>query len=520
MDYSEILFWMVCLSCGTTLFAILRRRQSGVRSWIILYTLILLTCVTGRWTNHAWLIYAASGGWLLFAIAPAVIAHRYLICFFQQRYLAAGRLARTIAWLHLARSWWKQADICRALHLVQQNQTAAAIEILNRYRNESSAVGLAAVINLYRIEDRWDELLKWFPANMDRLREHPVILPTMLRAQGETGNIPGLIASFDLYRNIIINITPALQRDLCFLSLFAFSGRRQAVERLLAGGLSVLPKPTQRFWLATADLAAGRSTGARAEFEKLLPETETVQQRVIKRRLAQTDIPPVMISEAASTVLNEAESALDHVERFGAQRGVLSEHARAIQTIIVLNLLMFVVELRLGGSTNDGTLHWLGAMYPPDVLAGQWWRLVAAMFLHFGPLHLLMNMLGLASIGPLVEYAFGFRRFLLIYFVAGIGSMAAVLTHATIAHADHITVGASGSVLGIVGATGALMLRGWWQENSAFARRRLFVVGAIILTQTFFDAMIPQISMTAHLSGAVTGFLFTLLLRDRLKPVA
>jgi rhomboid protease GluP len=514
MDYSDILFWMVCLSCATTLFATIRRRQAGVLGWMILYGVILLMCVSGRLTARNWLIYSASGAWLLFAIAPGVLAQRHLICFYQQRYLAAARLARIVSWLHPADGWRKTPHIARALHLAQLNETAAATEILNRYRDEPSAIGLAAEVSLYRITDRWAELLEWFGNNTERIQDHPTILATVLRAHGETGNVIGLITLFDRNRNVIANLTPPLYRDLCFLSLFAFSGRRQSVESLLSGGLSMLPAATQKFWLATADLAAGRSAEARAAFEKLLPQTETIQQRVIQRRLAQTEIPPVMLSASASSVLDQAESARAHLERFGARR-VLSKHARAIQTIIVLNVMMFVAEMFLGGSTNNETLHRLGAMFPPDVRAGEWWRLVAATFLHFGPLHVLMNMLALASLGPLVEFAFGFRRFLLIYFATGVGSMAAVLAHSTLTHADHITVGASGSVMGIVGATGALMLRGWWRDNSALARRRLFFVVTIILTQTLFDALIPQISMTAHLSGALIGFLITLTLKDR-----
>ena len=78
-------------------------------------------------------------------------------------------------------------------------------------------------------------------------------------------------------------------------------------------------------------------------------------------------------------------------------------------------------------------------------------------------------------------------------------------------------VGASGCVMGLVGATMALMLRGWIRHKAISARRRLISASSIIIMQTVFDAIVPQVSMTAHLSGALIGFGTTLFLRDRLK---
>ena len=80
-----------------------------------------------------------------------------------------------------------------------------------------------------------------------------------------------------------------------------------------------------------------------------------------------------------------------------------------------------------------------------------------------------------------------------------------------------MTVGASGGVMGLVGATGAIMWRGWRREKARIARRRLMVVIAVIVSQTLFDAVIPQVSMAGHLSGALLGFSLGMFLNDRLK---
>jgi rhomboid protease GluP len=131
-----------------------------------------------------------------------------------------------------------------------------------------------------------------------------------------------------------------------------------------------------------------------------------------------------------------------------------------------------------------------------------------------------MNMFALWILGPFAEFALGFRRYLFVYLLAGIGSMGTVMALAAGPKGEELAVGASGCIMGLVGATGALMLRGWMREKAHAARRRLIAVILVICMQTVFDALIPQVSMTAHLSGAVLGFIGTLLLRDKLVVAA
>ena len=127
-----------------------------------------------------------------------------------------------------------------------------------------------------------------------------------------------------------------------------------------------------------------------------------------------------------------------------------------------------------------------------------------------------MNMLGLWLLGPFTEFALGSGRFVLVYLLAGIGSMTTVLVCSSGAQEISLTVGASGCVMGLIGASGALMLRGWLREKAPVAKRRLVVMLMIVSVQTLFDSVVPHVSMTAHLSGAFIGFLSTMVLQDRL----
>ena len=197
---------------------------------------------------------------------------------------------------------------------------------------------------------------------------------------------------------------------------------------------------------------------------------------------------------------------------------VVFQPGRATQTLIGLNVLMFLVEVGLGGGTNLEVLYRLGALFSPAVRGGEWWRLTTSLFLHFGTGHLAMNMFGLWILGPFTEFALGFRRFVLVYLLAGIGSMGMVMIFSSGPDGEQLTVGASGCIMGLVGATAAIMLRGWLQEKALAAKRRLLAMVVIVSMQYVFDSVVPHVSMTAHLSGAFIGFLATMVLRDRLRP--
>ena len=75
--------------------------------------------------------------------------------------------------------------------------------------------------------------------------------------------------------------------------------------------------------------------------------------------------------------------------------------------LIGINLLVFAAETLAGGSLNRGTALKFGAMYPPYIKRGQWYRMFTSMFLHFGFLHLICNMYSLYNLGPGLEHFLG-----------------------------------------------------------------------------------------------------------------
>jgi rhomboid protease GluP len=175
-----------------------------------------------------------------------------------------------------------------------------------------------------------------------------------------------------------------------------------------------------------------------------------------------------------------------------------------VWALILVNLIMFGVEILFGGATNDLTLHRLGALEPDAVIFGhEYWRLLTALFLHYGVLHLGFNLYALYLLGPGLERIVGAFRFLFGYLVTGLGSSAfvVILRLLNLTEADKL-VGASGSVMGVIGISAGLLLR---HRQTPLAGQRLRKIMLIVVLQTIFDLSTPQVSLAAHLGGFMTG---------------
>ena len=194
----------------------------------------------------------------------------------------------------------------------------------------------------------------------------------------------------------------------------------------------------------------------------------------------------------------------------------INQHRIAYTTYILigLNLLIYALEIKLGGSQSSLALERLGALIPEKVLAGEWWRLIGANFLHYGSFHLATNMLSLFFIGRLIELSLGAKYYLTIYLFSGVGSM---LTFTLLAFrlglANAFLVGASAAIMGLIGAILAISLQIWLRQRySSTAKRRLQQIILIIIIQFIFDNIIPQVSFHAHLFGFIIGFFISSIL--------
>jgi membrane associated rhomboid family serine protease len=189
-------------------------------------------------------------------------------------------------------------------------------------------------------------------------------------------------------------------------------------------------------------------------------------------------------------------------------------NAPAVLILILLNAVAFLFELRVGDANDPDILHRIGALEPYAVLAqGEYWRLFTALFLHAGLTHLLFNIFALYVLGPPLERSIGTMRFALCYIISGLASSAGVVLLTVIGLIQVAQlVGASGCIMGIVGAWAGFLLR---HRHAPQAKQRLANVAMIVLIQIAFDLSTPQVSMAAHLCGLIAGFFLGLTLAPR-----
>ena len=132
------------------------------------------------------------------------------------------------------------------------------------------------------------------------------------------------------------------------------------------------------------------------------------------------------------------------------------------------------------------------------VTHGEWWRLITAAFLHYGPIHLGLNMLALYWFGPVLEQIIGRWRYLLLYLVAGLAGSAGALYVSP----NDITVGASGAIFGVLGALLVLERRGMISSGGQILM--------LIILNLIFTVAVPGISIGGHIGGLAGGIVLML----------
>jgi membrane associated rhomboid family serine protease len=191
----------------------------------------------------------------------------------------------------------------------------------------------------------------------------------------------------------------------------------------------------------------------------------------------------------------------------------------AVFILILVNLLVFLFEMSSGDWNDPEVLHRIGALEPYAVVVQrEYWRLFTALFLHGGFLHLGFNLFALYVLGPPLERAIGTLRFAACYLISGLASSAGVvaLTVMGLVQVAQV-IGASGCIMGIVGAWAGFLVR---HHHAPLARQRLANIALIVAIQIAFDLSTPQVSMAAHLCGLIAGFLLGFLVAPRARSVS
>ena len=498
---------MVLVATSTVAFMIraFRVSPSLLVGWIIKNVLILLVLIAGYLLRPEIAGYLAGGIWIGLVLIPTLLQRLVVRASIQQKHARARAIARVVAVLHPFDGFREQGELYRGLEAAQRGEVEEAAKIFDRLRASRSVLSRVGAMHYYRVTEQWEEFAVWTQqmAKEGELARNPSLLIHYLRALGELGKIEELVRTYHRLRSMAErNLPPSVR-----LIVLSFSGRREALERVLGQSLFELPESVKSLWRATADAAAGDAESARVRLEALRADPDATVASQARYRLEHP--PPIAeqaLSEEAKSLLASLEQDLQQEERYKPAAGGLLKRARVTWALIAASVVVFAVEMIAGGSMDPATLFALGAVEGERVLAGEVWRLLAATFLHYGFLHLSLNMIGLVLFGPFVERTLGWWRFLIVYLFAGVGAMSAVVLVSLVLDQPVLLVGASGGIMGLLGATAFLLLRGWRKERSRPAQAQLRQILFILALQTVFDLSIKEVSFMAHFFGMLLGF--------------
>jgi len=198
--------------------------------------------------------------------------------------------------------------------------------------------------------------------------------------------------------------------------------------------------------------------------------------------------------------------------RAPSQAVALPTH-KPVVTYVLLGAIgvTFALEMLLGGSSNNLTLVTMGAQVNALVAAGQSWRLLTAMFLHIGLMHLAFNAWALYVLGLPLETNYGSVRFAVIYLVSG---LAGGVLYFILGPSGVLSAGASGAIFGIVGAELAYVLLNR-RLFGKMGRQRLMNLLFLLGINLVFGFTVTGINNIAHIGGFIGGLLLGLALAPR-----
>ncbi|HZR36829.1 MAG TPA: rhomboid family intramembrane serine protease [Nevskia sp.] len=218
---------------------------------------------------------------------------------------------------------------------------------------------------------------------------------------------------------------------------------------------------------------------------------------------------PSRASEGMSLVASEIHKFQRRVETTGGRAWITP-------ALIAINIVVFIAAASRGAGVMepkpDVLVSW-GTNIARYTMDGQWWRLITAMFLHFGLLHLLLNMWALAVSGRFTERLYGGPLYLLIYLTSGLcGNLASVLWN------SHVnSAGASGAIFGVYGALLAFFMRKDTRVPAPIVKQQRSSGFLFIIINLMYSLGQHGIDNAAHAGGLLSGLLLGFVLARPLE---
>ena len=179
--------------------------------------------------------------------------------------------------------------------------------------------------------------------------------------------------------------------------------------------------------------------------------------------------------------------------------------------IMLVNIVYFLYLDLTGSSEDVAFMMRHGAMFVPAVLDGEYFRLLIAVFMHFGIQHLVNNMLILFIFGNVMEKAMGKWRYLLFYLACGVGvnlvQVGWYLLENRFRNPEVIvSAGASGAIFGIAGGLLYIILRNRGRLENLKTRQ----MALMIIISLYLGFRSAETNNLAHIAGVVVGFIMAI----------
>lgn len=172
--------------------------------------------------------------------------------------------------------------------------------------------------------------------------------------------------------------------------------------------------------------------------------------------------------------------------------------------LIAVNILYFFWLEFHGSTENAAFMVEHGAMYVPLVVReGEYYRLLTAVFMHFGISHLVNNMVILFVLGDNLERALGKVKYLVFYLICGVGANVFSMVVSIREYELAVSAGASGAIFGVIGGLLYVVIRNRGRlEDLSTRQLALFVACSL-----YFGFTSTGIDNAAHVGGLVLGSL-------------
>ena len=470
-------------------------------AWSLLFVNALVLAIGGgaMLVVPQWSAVITAAVFVPFVLAPAVLGHMAQRRITMSRPRAAARFAAITAALHPSANNRFMAALYQALALEDFDQTVARLKQLKSRVSPPQQQVVEALLAVRQAN--WQGLIDQAAQPPGPARGLKAIV---IRALGETGAYESMVRAFGESKADLIG------GDYNFAQLFvlAFTGRTIAVDNILDNQLAAMGPEAKDYWRGVAQMNATDGPDRSMARLRELSHTATTDQtrRASRRHVEMLAAPYTELSLSPGAVATVTE-----IERRLAADAPMTrlKLANLVATLTLMAILsgVFVLEIAIGGSEDLRTLVRLGALWPPIVIdGGEWWRLLTSVFLHAGWVHFLANLFVLFVLGRFIEAAMGRLWIVAGFLLGGVVSSAAVLAAMHWGLTGYaILVGASGGIFALFGIEVARQIMNWRQTRDILDARRVALLAAVMVIQFVIDISLPEISLTAHLSGFATG---------------